>query len=159
MKRGILIVEDNPDDEELLLRVLRKNSLADPIVIVRDGLEALAYVQSKAATARSAAQTCPFKLALVDIKLPNLGGLQLLREIRKAGLDQLPVVMFSSSDLVSDIACAYREGANGFVSKPMDFDEYKGVVRSIADYWLGCNAALSSLPAPQALSDGPRAER
>lgn len=145
MTRRVLIVEDNPNDEELLVRVLRKNRLADPIVIVRDGLEALAYVKGHPKVEREGVESCPFDLALVDIKLPSLGGLQLLREIRDAGLKQLPVVIFSSSDLRGDVAGAYRAGANGFVAKPVDFDEYKAVVRAIADYWLGCNRALSSL--------------
>jgi two-component system response regulator len=135
-RKSILLVEDNPDDEALTLRALRKHDLADEVVVVRDGAEALAFFYE---TTRAGDEPLP-DLVLLDLKLPKVDGLQVLKILRDdAHTRRLPVVVLSSSSEERDIVQSYELGANSYVRKPVDFAEFSEAVRQLAIYWLGLN--------------------
>ncbi|CAN5621664.1 response regulator [soil metagenome] len=120
-RRLALIVEDNPDDERLTLRVLDRLELDVDFVVARDGVEAVRVLRE------SSDLPC---LVILDVKLPLMTGHEVLKEIRSdARLTQLPVVFFTSSDDPKDISMAYQHRANGYVQKPVDFDDYSAHVR------------------------------
>lgn len=128
----ILLVEDNPDDEELTLRALKKQNVANEIVVVRDGAEALDYLLG-------ADNPLP-NLVLLDLNLPKVGGLQVLQRLRgEARTEFLPVVVLTSSDEDRDLIDGYRLGANSYVRKPVDFNQFTEAVRSLGLYWLVLN--------------------
>jgi len=140
-RKFILLVEDNPDDEALTLRVLRKHGLADEVVVVRDGAEALAFLYE---ATRAGDDQLP-ELVLLDLKLPKMDGLQVLKILREdAQTRRVPVVVLSSSSEDRDIAQSYDLGANSYVRKPVDFDAFSEAVRQLGIYWLGLNE-----PAPR----------
>ena len=127
----ILLVEDNPDDELLTLRALKQNKIENPLVIKRDGEEALAWLD--------AAESLPV-LVLLDLKLPKVDGLAVLRAVRAAErLKRIAVVVLTSSSEERDIIQSYDLGANSYVRKPVDFAEFSEAVRQLAIYWLGLN--------------------
>jgi CheY-like chemotaxis protein len=127
----ILLVEDNPDDATLTELALRTEVPAK-LEVARDGQEALDYLLDDA--------TDLPRLVLLDLRLPNVDGLEVLRRIREHERTCLtPVVMLTSSSAPSDIVAAYRNGASSYVRKPVDFDQFAGVVRQIGSYWLGVN--------------------
>lgn len=131
----ILLVEDNPKDEALTLRALRKHDIVNDVVIVRDGAEALDYLLGPAA----AAQPLP-ALVLLDLKLPKIDGLEVLRRIRAAARTRLlPVVILTSSIEEADLVAGYRLGANSYVRKPVDFEEFTQAIRQLGLYWLLVN--------------------
>ena len=141
MKRDgvILLVEDNPDDEALTLRALKKNNLANEVVVARDGVEALDYLFGAGAYAGRDVSQLP-KLVLLDLNLPRLSGLDVLRRIRLEPTTQiLPVVVLTSSKEEHDVVESYRLGANSYVRKPVDFVEFVEAARQLGLYWLVVN--------------------
>ena len=134
--KSILLVEDNADDEVLTLRALRKHNIADDVVVVRDGAEALAFFYE---ATRAGHDQLP-ELVLLDLKLPKLDGLQVLKILREdEHTRRLPVVVLSSSKEERDILESYNLGANSYVRKPVDFAEFSEAMRQLGVYWLGLN--------------------
>jgi CheY-like chemotaxis protein len=137
----ILLVEDNPDDEELTLRALRRNNIGNQIVIVRDGVEALDFLFCQNAYADRDPGDLP-QLMLLDIKLPKLDGLEVLRRIRANERTRLmPVVLLTSSKEQQDLIAGYESGANSYVRKPVDFLEFIEAIKQLGLYWLVLNEA------------------
>jgi CheY-like chemotaxis protein len=137
----ILLVEDNPDDVALTLRALKKNHIANEVVVARDGEEALEYLT---ATGRHAGRTVAVlpQVILLDLKLPKLGGLEVLRAIRANPQTRLlPVVVLTSSSEEPDIIASYDLGANSYIRKPVDFNQFLEAVRQLGLYWLLLNQA------------------
>jgi two-component system response regulator len=135
----ILLVEDNPDDEKLTLRGLRKNNIANEIVVVHDGAEAIDYLFAKGRYKNRDRNVMP-ALVLLDLHLPKIDGLEVLRRIRAdAQLRGMPVVMLTSSCDEKDIAESYNCGVNSYVRKPVDFEEFSEAVRQLGLYWLILN--------------------
>lgn len=135
----ILLVEDNPDDEELMLRALRKNGISQRVEVVRDGAEAADFLFARGAFARRDVLDLP-RVMLLDLQLPKLSGLDVLRLLRAdARTRRIPVVVLTSSAEASDIEQAYDLGANSYVRKPVEFDEFVEFVRSLGNYWLRLN--------------------
>ena len=135
----ILIVEDNPQDEMLMLRALRKANVANQIDVVRDGQQALDYLFGEGEFAGREVTELPAVVAL-DIGLPRLSGLEVLERLRadsRTGL--LPVVMLTSSDEERDRLKSYENGANSFVRKPVAFAEFAETVVRLGIYWLATN--------------------
>lgn len=142
MLKPILLVEDNPNDLELTLIALEKSQLANEVVIVRDGAEALDYLMCRGAHAERMAGNPA--VVLLDLKLPKVDGLEVLREIRNTPhLKSTPVVMLTSSKEEQDLLRSYELGVNAYVVKPVDFSEF---VRAIAD--LGIFWAVLNEPPP-----------
>ncbi len=135
----ILLVEDNPADEELTLDALRTHHLANHIEVVRDGAEALEFLFQTGAYAHQAGKTSP-KLVLLDLKLPKLDGLEVLQRIKSDPRTQpIPVVLLTSSREERDIDEGYRLGANSYIVKPVDFGQFTEAVRQLGLYWLLLN--------------------
>jgi len=135
MSKIILLVEDNPDDEALTIRGLRKNNLANDIVVARDGVEALDYLFGTGGKT----PIIP-TLILLDLKLPKLDGLEVLRRIRADDRTKLlPVVVLTSSTEERDVVESYGLGANSYVRKPVDFEEFMEAARQLQMYWLMLN--------------------
>lgn len=129
--RIILLVEDSPDDEALTLRALSRNNVGAQVVVVRDGVEALDWL---------AAAAEPPTLILLDLQLPKIDGLEVLRRLRaNARTALVPVVILTSSKEDRDRAGSYRGGANSYVQKPVDFAEFVEAVRQLGLYWLVLN--------------------
>lgn len=140
--RVILLVEDNENDEVLTLRALRKSNILNPVVVVRDGAEALDYLFVRGAHAGRAPTAMP-QVILLDLKLPKVDGLEVLRSIR--GDDRtklLPVVVLTSSVEEQDVIRSYGLGANSYVRKPIDFNQFVEAVRQLGLYWLVINQPL-----------------
>ena len=138
-KHLILLVEDNPDDVELTMRALKKNRLATQIIVVRDGVEALDFLFGEGAYSGRNRDVLP-DLILLDLKLPKVDGLEVLRRVRAAPQTRLlPVVVLTLSNEEQDIADAYRLGANSYVRKPVDFDQFNQLLQQIGRYWLELN--------------------
>jgi two-component system response regulator len=136
--RSILLVEDNPDDEALTLRALRKNELID-VTVVRDGAEALDYLFATGPYAERDADDLP-QVVLLDLNLPKIGGLEVLRLIRAdERTELLPVVILTSSKEDRDLIEGYRGGANSYVRKPVNFDQFVEAARQLGLYWLTHN--------------------
>jgi len=132
--RPILLVEDNPMDVELTLRAFKKRRLTNPILVARDGEEALDYL------ARWEAGEPPPVLILLDLKLPKVDGLEVLRQIKMhREFVGLPVVVLTTSVEDADITAAYQLGANSYIVKPVDFDKFVGVAEQIEIYWCVLN--------------------
>lgn len=134
----ILLVEDNPDDVDLTLRAFRKSNFRNPIVVARDGVEALERLFG---TGEREAHPGPrFALVLLDIKMPRMNGLELLRDLRsREGTKRLPVVILTSSKEESDLREAYDLGVNSYIRKPVDFAQFSEAVRQLGLYWLVLN--------------------
>lgn len=138
----ILLVEDNPDDELLTLRALRKNNILNEVVIARDGVEALDYLFGEGAYAGRDTGNPP-QLVLLDLKLPKLDGLEVLKRIRSDPRTRFqPVVILTTSNEDQDIIASYELGANSFIRKPVDFDQFMEAVRQLGLYWLVLNTAF-----------------
>jgi two-component system response regulator len=136
----ILLVEDNPDDVELTLRAFRKSNIANQIVVARDGVEALDYLFCTGPHANRAA-TLP-QVVLLDLKLPRVDGLHVLEEIRGHPRTRLlPVVILTSSTEERDLHNGYSRGANSYIRKPVDFQEFVEAVHKLGLYWLLLNQA------------------
>ena len=137
----ILLVEDNPDDEALTLRALKKNNIGNELVVVRDGAEALDFIFCQGAYAERNPRDMP-QVILLDLKLPKIDGLEVLRRIRaNENTKLLPVVILTSSKEEEDRLKGYSLGANSYVQKPVDFDQFIGAVRQLGLYWLVLNEA------------------
>lgn len=136
--RPVLLVEDDPDDEALTLRAISRIKVVNPLIIVRDGVEALDWLLRRG-THQARAPVHP-ALILLDLKLPRLDGTEVLAELRKdEALRRVPVVMLTSSDEEADLVKSYDLGANSFIRKPVDFDEFLETVSRIGIYWLMLN--------------------
>jgi CheY-like chemotaxis protein len=134
----ILLVEDNPQDAELAIRALKKHMPGSHLLHVSDGQEALDFLFNH--TPDDAPK--PPKVVLLDLKLPKVGGLEVLREIRaNEHTKLLPVVVLTSSREDSDVAEAYRLGVNSFIVKPVDFENFLEVVSNMGSYWINLNQA------------------
>ena len=135
----ILLVEDNADDEALTMRALRKNNITNKIVVARDGVEALDYLFARGKYAGRDISAQP-AVILLDLKLPKLDGFEVLRELRADFRTKLlPVVILTSSKEQQDIASGYNLGANSYVRKPVDFQQFVEAVRQLGLYWLVLN--------------------
>lgn len=141
----LLLVEDDPDDIELTVRAFRRQEIATETVVVRDGVEALDYLFGTGAYAGPKRPALP-QLVLLDLKLPRIGGLEVLRRMRESELTQLlPVVVLTSSTETSDLERSYRLGANSYIRKPVDFNRFVDTARLLGKYWLGVNEPPPSL--------------
>jgi len=139
----ILLVEDNPDDEELTIRALKKNNIHNDMVIARDGAEALDYLFGTGAYAGRDVGKMP-SVILLDLKLPKIDGLEVLKRIRTNEITKLlPVVILTSSKEEQDITAGYSLGANSYIRKPVDFAQFVDAVRQLGLYWLLLNESAS----------------
>ena len=137
--RYILLVEDNPDDEELTLLSLRKNNLAHEIVVVRDGVEAIEYLFGNGQYTGRDVSRVP-TVILLDLKLPKLDGLGVLKRLRADERTRtLPVVVLTSSSQDADVIASYNLGANSYVRKPVEFGAFVEAVSSLGLYWVLLN--------------------
>lgn len=137
--RIILLVEDNPDDEALTLRAFRKSNVANRVVVARDGVEALDYLFGTGSHAGRDPHDVP-QLVLLDLKLPRIDGLEVLRRIRSDERTRLlPVVILTSSREQQDLLDGYGLGANSYVQKPVDFAKFLQAVEQLKLYWLVLN--------------------
>jgi two-component system response regulator len=137
----ILLVEDNPDDEELTLNTFRACNMLNPVVVARDGVEALDYLFGTGAHAGRDTSEMP-AVIMLDLKLPKLGGLPVLERIRAdPRTELLPVVILTSSSEEEDMIASYKRGANSYVRKPVEFDQFSTAVRQLGLYWLLLNEA------------------
>ena len=139
----ILIVEDNPDDEALTIRALKKNNIGNRLVVVRDGVEALDFLFCTGIYSDRDPHDLP-QTILLDLRLPKVDGLEVLRRIRAdQHTSMLPVVILTSSKEEQDVIEGYKYGANSYIRKPVDFDQFVNSVRQLGLYWLVLNEAPS----------------
>lgn len=139
MSKTILLVEDNPDDEKLTLRAFKRNNMNNPIAVARDGVEALDFLFARGDYAERSGKALP-ALIVLDLKLPKLDGLAVLKAVR--GDDRtkvIPVVVLTSSKEEDDLLQSYSLGANSYVRKPVDFVEFLEAARVLGLYWLTMN--------------------
>jgi CheY-like chemotaxis protein len=138
-EKMILLVEDNPDDEALTLRALKKHNIGNKVFVVRDGAEALDFLFCAGAYADRDVDDMP-QVTLLDLKLPKVDGLEVLRRLRADNRTRLlPVVILTSSNEERDLIEGYKNGANSYVRKPVDFNEFLEAVRELGLYWLVLN--------------------
>jgi two-component system response regulator len=138
-QRPILLVEDNPDDEALTLRALRKNNIGNPVVVARNGAEALDYLFAQGAYSGRDRNEVP-QVVLLDLKLPKVDGLEVLKRIRAdERMQALPVVVLTSSKEEQDLVNGYKFGCNSYVRKPVNFDQFLDAARQLGLYWLLLN--------------------
>jgi two-component system response regulator len=139
MNAKILLVEDNPDDVELTLRAFKRNKLGNEVVVVNDGAEALDYMFGTGDHAGRDLSQRP-TVVFLDLKLPKLDGLEVLRRLRADQRTALqPVVILTSSNEEQDMITGYKLGANSYVRKPVDFDQFVEAARQLGLYWLVLN--------------------
>lgn len=137
----ILLVEDNPDDEVLTLRALKKNNILNTVVVARDGVEALDYLFATGKFSDRDVSDQP-QLILLDLKLPKIDGLEVLRRLRGDERTRLqPVVILTTSNEDRDILASYKLGANSYIRKPVDFEQFMEAVRQLGLYWLILNTS------------------
>lgn len=135
----ILLVEDNQDDIDLTLRALAKQNVANDIEVVRDGAEAIDFIFARGAHANRDPRDLP-QLILLDINLPKLSGLQVLKQLRdNQATRMVPVVMLTTSIQDQDVVESYTSGANSYVQKPVDFEQFTEAVKQLGVYWLVVN--------------------
>lgn len=138
-ERPILLIEDNPDDEALTLRAFGKNAVNHPVIVARDGVEAIDYLFGAGAEGSSGRNPMPVVI-LLDLKLPRIDGLEVLRRIRAdESTALLPVVVLTTSSEPRDIQQAYQLGANSYIRKPVDYQDFVKSVNAILNYWLELN--------------------
>ncbi len=139
--KRILLVEDNPDDETLTLKSFKKANILNEVVVAHDGAEALDYLAGSGAFEGRDVTDLP-ALILLDLKLPRVDGIQLLRKIRDDDNTALvPVVVLTSSDEETDLLKSYKAGANSYVRKPVEFDRFSAAIQQLGLYWLLVNEA------------------
>ncbi len=144
-QRAILLVEDNPDDEALTLRALKKNDISNEVLVAHDGAEALEFLFTKS---NGNGDGLP-ALVLLDLKLPKVDGLEVLRRVRAdARTRLLPVVILTTSREEQDLANGYQLGANSYIRKPVDFGQFTESVRQLGLYWLVLNETPPSPSEP-----------
>ena len=135
----ILLVEDDPADAELAVRELRRHKFANKIHVIGDGAEALDFIFCRGAY-RSRSLSSPPKVILLDMKLPRVDGLQILKAIKGDALTRaIPVVIMTSSSEQRDVIDSYQLGVNAFIQKPVDFDEFRRVIERVGMFWLAVN--------------------
>ena len=135
----ILLVEDNPDDAELTLRALKKNNILNQVVLAHDGVEAIDYLFGTGTYAGRDTSALP-SVVLLDLKLPKISGLEVLKQIRAQELTRyLSVVILTSSKEEQDLISGYQLGANSYIRKPVDFNQFMEAVRQLGLYWLVLN--------------------
>jgi len=133
LEKTILLIEDNPDDEALTLRALKQQRVMNRVVVARDGAEGLDYLLGTEAKPQ---------VILLDLKLPKIDGLEVLRRVRSDSRTKLlPIVILTSSEEDHDITQSYRSGANSYVRKPVDFIQFSEAIRELGLYWLLLNQA------------------
>ena len=137
-KRVILLVEDSLDDELLTLRALKKNNILNEVFVVHDGVEAIEYLDS---VEKEGPERKPLpEIVLLDLKLPKVDGLEVLKRIRSEEKTKLlPVIILTTSREQRDLIDSYRLGANSYIQKPVDFDQFTEAVRQLGLYWLVLN--------------------
>ena len=135
----ILMVEDNPQDIELMTHALKKRNLADRLFVVENGVDALDFLFGRGKYANRDIHSRP-RVILLDIKLPKINGLEVLRVLKEdERTNMIPVVMVTSSNEDPDVKAAYQLGANSYVVKPVNFDEFLNAMSGLATYWLLLN--------------------
>ena len=140
----ILLVEDNSRDEALTMRALKKNNIANDVVVARDGVEALDYLRGTGKYEGRDTGMLP-QVVMLDLKLPKIDGLQVLKELREnENTKRLPVVVFTSSSEEEDMIKSYDLGANSYVRKPVDFEQFSEATRQLGMYWLLLNEGLAN---------------
>lgn len=138
-KKWILLVEDNPDDEELTKRAIRKNNILNELIVTRDGAEALDFLFGSGAYTGRDTSVMP-TVVLLDLKLPKIDGLEVLRRMRADERTAcVPVVILTSSSEEQDIATGYKLHCNSYIRKPVDFLQFSNAVQSLGLYWLLLN--------------------
>ena len=148
MGKYILLVEDNPDDVVLAMRALKKNHIANEVVVARDGVEALDFLFAEGAQRDRNPSDLP-EVVLLDLKLPKLHGLEVLQQIRADERTQLlPVVVLTTSSEDRDIVESYRLGANSYIRKPVDYDQFTEAIRQLGMYWLVLNQGVPNTGVP-----------
>jgi two-component system, response regulator len=137
----ILLVEDNPDDETLMVRSLKKNRITNEVIVAHDGVEALDYLFGTGAYKGRDTSVMP-AVVLLDLKLPKVDGMEVLQKIRSEKRTmRLPVVILTSSKEEYDVARGYQNGCNSYVRKPIDFNGFAAAVGQLGMYWLLLNEA------------------
>ena len=138
-KRAILLIEDNPDDEELTRRAFKTSNIANRLIVARDGAEAIDFLSAAGAFAGRGAEDDPC-LVLLDLKLPKIGGLEVLQKMRANPRTRTtPVVVLTSSTEEQDVIRSYGLGANSYIRKPVDFTQFMEAVRILGLYWMVLN--------------------
>lgn len=137
----ILLVDDSQDDIDLAIHALRQGKLANSIFVVRDGEEALDFLFCRGAYSDRSVQHPP-KLVLLDLKMPKVDGLQVLKEVKSdPRTHSIPVVIMTSSREEQDLIEGYKSGVNSFIQKPVDFDQFRNTVKTLGMYWMVVNQA------------------
>jgi len=140
-KKIILLVEDNPDDVELTMRAFKQNNISNKVVVAKDGAEALDYLFGKGMYAGRDVRNTPV-VTLLDLKLPKIDGMEVLKTIRQNEVTKLlPVVILTSSTQEIDLINGYKLGANSYVRKPVDFTQFVEAIKALGLYWLIWNEA------------------
>ncbi len=146
-QKPILLVEDNADDERLTLRAFKKSNILNEVIVARDGVEALDYLFGTGAYSGRDLTVMP-QVVLLDLNLPRLGGLEVIRRVRADDRTRLlAIVVLTSSKEDEDIVRSYSLGANSFVRKPVEFDDFAQAVKTLGLFWLIIN---ESAPPPRA---------
>ena len=135
----ILLVEDNPDDEALTIRALKKNKIENEVVVAHDGAEALDYLFCRGSYSNRNKNVLP-QVILLDLKLPKIDGIEVLKQLRaNEKTKMLPIVILTSSKEEQDLIDGYSNGANSYIRKPVDFNQFTEAVRQLELYWLLLN--------------------
>ena len=138
--KSILLIDDNENDVLLAQRALKKNNISNEVVVARDGREALDYLFCKGKYARRDVNCNPPVVALLDLKMPRLNGLEVLKQIREnPKTKNLPVVILTSSNEDSDLIQSYDLGCNAYIRKPVDFNQFAEAVKQLGLFWLVLN--------------------
>ena len=146
MKKSIiLLIEDNPDDEALTLRAMKKNKILNDIIVARDGAEAIDYLFALGKYAGRDISDAP-QVILLDLNLPKIGGLEVLKRIRSDDRTRLfPVVVLTSSKEEKDLIESYKLGANSYICKPVNFNQFTEAIRHLGLYWLVLNEVPNTI--------------
>lgn len=136
----ILLIEDNADDELLTIRAIKKNNILNQVIVAHDGKEALELLFAKG---ENKCQACEPKVILLDLNLPKISGLDVLKAIREdQRTNTYPVVILTSSKEEEDIKKSYTLGANSYIRKPVDFDQFTDTIKQLGSYWLQLNETI-----------------